>query len=91
MVSTLIRVAPLSADGLEYHREGGLWWSDRREPGAFQSTSQSLWVAALHCENDPDTFDIRTGVLCIILCFALGIANIFTLNGWHIVFAVLCL
>ncbi|OQD75938.1 hypothetical protein PENDEC_c005G01127 [Penicillium decumbens] len=37
------------------------------------------------------TVDLKTGVLCIILCIALGIANIFTLNGWHIVFAILCL
>ncbi|KAJ5132879.1 hypothetical protein N7448_007037 [Penicillium atrosanguineum] len=32
-----------------------------------------------------------TGVLCMILCAALGIANIFTLHAWHIVFAILCI
>jgi len=31
-----------------------------------------------------------TGVLCIILCFALGIANIFHLH-WVILFSVICL
>ncbi|KAJ9620442.1 Golgi apparatus membrane protein tvp18 [Taxawa tesnikishii (nom. ined.)] len=31
-----------------------------------------------------------TGVLCIILCFALGIANIFHLH-WIILFSVICL
>ncbi|KAK4570387.1 Golgi apparatus membrane protein tvp18 [Recurvomyces mirabilis] len=31
-----------------------------------------------------------TGVLCVILCFALGIANIFHLH-WVILFSVLCL
>ncbi|KAH8694912.1 hypothetical protein BGW36DRAFT_381700 [Talaromyces proteolyticus] len=33
----------------------------------------------------------RTGVLCIFLCFALGIANIFTLTALRIVFSVICL
>ncbi|RHZ67485.1 Tvp18 family protein [Aspergillus thermomutatus] len=32
-----------------------------------------------------------TGVLCIILCIALGIANIFSLAVLRIVFSVLCL
>ncbi|EAW09638.1 Tvp18 family protein [Aspergillus clavatus NRRL 1] len=32
-----------------------------------------------------------TGVLCIILCIALGIANIFTIHVLRIVFSVLCL
>ncbi|OJJ51518.1 hypothetical protein ASPZODRAFT_127601 [Penicilliopsis zonata CBS 506.65] len=32
-----------------------------------------------------------TGVLCILLCLALGIANIFTLHPLRIVFSVLCL
>ncbi|PYH41377.1 Tvp18 family protein [Aspergillus saccharolyticus JOP 1030-1] len=32
-----------------------------------------------------------TGVLCIILCLALGIANIFTFNAVIIIFSVLCL
>lgn len=32
-----------------------------------------------------------TGVLCIVLCFALGIANIFTTNVLHIVISVICL
>ena len=32
----------------------------------------------------------RTGVLCVILCFALGIANIFHLH-WVILFSVFCL
>ncbi|KAK5107109.1 Golgi apparatus membrane protein tvp18 [Meristemomyces frigidus] len=31
-----------------------------------------------------------TGVLCVVLCFALGIANIFHLH-WVILFSVLCL
>ncbi|CAI7677296.1 hypothetical protein N7533_006721 [Penicillium manginii] len=31
------------------------------------------------------------GVLCIVLCFALGIANIFTTNVLHIVLSVVCL
>ncbi|KAJ5095460.1 hypothetical protein NUU61_004816 [Penicillium alfredii] len=33
----------------------------------------------------------RTGVVGIVLCFALGIANIFTLHALRIVFSVLCL
>jgi len=33
---------------------------------------------------------IRTGVLCIILCFALGIANIFHAN-FVIAFSIVCL
>ncbi|KAJ9254676.1 hypothetical protein DTO207G8_3522 [Paecilomyces variotii] len=33
----------------------------------------------------------RTGVLCIILCFALGIANIFSFNALRIVFSIVCL
>ncbi|RAL15541.1 Tvp18 family protein [Aspergillus homomorphus CBS 101889] len=32
-----------------------------------------------------------TGVICIILCLALGIANIFTFNAVIIIFSVLCL
>jgi len=32
-----------------------------------------------------------TGVLCIILCFALGIANIFSFNVVTIIFSALCL
>ncbi|KAJ5155597.1 hypothetical protein N7492_008400 [Penicillium capsulatum] len=32
-----------------------------------------------------------TGVLCIFLCLALGIANIFTVHVVRIVFAVLCI
>lgn len=32
----------------------------------------------------------RTGVLCIILCFALGIANLFHVN-WVIAFSIVCL
>jgi hypothetical protein len=32
----------------------------------------------------------RTGVLCVILCFALGIANIFHFH-WVILFSVFCL
>lgn len=30
-------------------------------------------------------------MLCIILCLALGISNIFTTHPWHILFAVLCM
>jgi hypothetical protein len=30
-------------------------------------------------------------VLCIVLCFALGIANIFSFNALRIVFSVICL
>jgi hypothetical protein len=33
----------------------------------------------------------RTGVLCIILCIALGIANIFSFAVLRIIFSVLCL
>ncbi|KAL2008023.1 hypothetical protein VTN00DRAFT_8005 [Thermoascus crustaceus] len=32
-----------------------------------------------------------TGVVCIILCFALGIANIFSFNALRIVFSIICL
>lgn len=32
----------------------------------------------------------RTGIIAMILCFALGIANIFHLH-WVILFSVLCL
>ncbi|KAI9929111.1 hypothetical protein ASPWEDRAFT_169052 [Aspergillus wentii DTO 134E9] len=32
-----------------------------------------------------------TGVVCIVLCFALGIANIFSFNAVRIIFSVLCL
>jgi hypothetical protein len=35
----------------------------------------SLKVISRHARKL--TYDVRTGVLCIILCFALGIANIF--------------
>jgi hypothetical protein len=35
----------------------------------------SLKVISRHAQKL--TYDLRTGVLCIILCFALGIANIF--------------
>lgn len=48
-------------------------------------------MAACHSEEDSNTGKNRTGVLCMILCAALGIANIFTLHAWHIVFAVLCM
>lgn len=34
---------------------------------------------------------IRTGVLCIILCLAVGIANIFSFNAVLIVFSILCM
>ncbi|CAG8606150.1 unnamed protein product [Penicillium salamii] len=33
----------------------------------------------------------RTGVLCIILCLALGIANIFSFNAVLIIFSCLCI
>lgn len=33
----------------------------------------------------------RTGVLCIVLCCALGIANIFSFNAIRIIFSVICL
>ncbi|KAL2222819.1 putative Golgi apparatus membrane protein tvp18 [Thermoascus aurantiacus ATCC 26904] len=32
-----------------------------------------------------------TGVLCILLCIALGIANIFSFNALRIVFSIICL
>ncbi|KAL4896973.1 Golgi apparatus membrane protein tvp18 [Aspergillus ambiguus] len=32
-----------------------------------------------------------TGVICIILCIAVGIANIFSFNAVRIIFSVLCL
>ncbi|GAD99156.1 clathrin-coated vesicle protein [Paecilomyces variotii No. 5] len=32
-----------------------------------------------------------TGVICIVLCFALGIANIFSFNALRIVFSIVCL
>ncbi|OOO10333.1 TVP18/Calcium channel flower [Aspergillus oryzae] len=32
-----------------------------------------------------------TGVVCIVLCIALGIANIFSFNAVRIVFSILCL
>ncbi|PWY92491.1 clathrin-coated vesicle protein [Aspergillus heteromorphus CBS 117.55] len=32
-----------------------------------------------------------TGVICIVLCLALGIANIFSFNAITIIFSVLCL
>ena len=32
----------------------------------------------------------RTGVLCIFLCFAVGVAGIFAFN-WSIVFAIICM
>ncbi|KAB8071537.1 Golgi apparatus membrane protein tvp18 [Aspergillus leporis] len=32
-----------------------------------------------------------TGVVCIILCVALGIANIFSFNAVRIIFSILCL
>ncbi|PLB52961.1 golgi apparatus membrane protein tvp18 [Aspergillus steynii IBT 23096] len=32
-----------------------------------------------------------TGVVCIVLCFALGIANIFSFNAGRIVFSIICL
>lgn len=35
-------------------------------------------------------FPLRTGVLCIFLCFALGVANIFHF-GLVIIFSVICL
>ena len=40
--------------------------------------------------DDISDFVFRTGVLCIILCFALGIANIFHFH-WIILFSVICL
>ena len=33
----------------------------------------------------------RTGVVCIVLCFALGIANIFSFSAGRIVFSIICL
>ncbi|KAJ5887976.1 hypothetical protein N7495_008017 [Penicillium taxi] len=32
-----------------------------------------------------------TGILCVLLCLALGIANLFTTNIVHIIFSCLCL
>ena len=37
------------------------------------------------------TSGYRTGVLCIVLCVALGIANIFTLDIRVIPFSIVCL
>ncbi|KAK9600815.1 Golgi apparatus membrane protein tvp18 [Aspergillus fumigatus] len=39
----------------------------------------------------PNDATLLTGVLCIILCIALGIANIFSFAVLRIIFSVLCL
>lgn len=39
--------------------------------------------------NHPSTY--RLGILCMILCFALGIANIITIWPLIIIFSIICL
>ena len=52
------------------------------------SLPNNLKMRASKAANTPIT--IRTGVLCIILCFALGIANIFHFDI-IILWSVICL
>lgn len=50
-----------------------------------------FWILRLQTISVAElTAVLRTGVICIILCFALGIANIFNFN-LLIIFSVICL
>src|SRR6186713_1173356 len=58
-----------------------------RDPSGFIPdcwAAESVSILRLIASN-------RTGVLCILLCLALGIANIFRLDVVIIVFSVICL
>jgi len=52
--------------------------------------SRTTHYTVLRAMELPTKQPSRTGVLCIFLCFALGIANIFHAN-FVIVFSIICL
>ncbi|KOC15281.1 clathrin-coated vesicle protein [Aspergillus flavus AF70] len=80
---------PGPSNGCAWHLFEPRRWETRSDsesfPTAFLASDQACY------EINADLFRTRTGVVCIVLCIALGIANIFSFNAVRIVFSILCL